>query len=104
MNKFIPIALSLITAVTLTVGSSSVLAQDKSAAASSSSGSSAAGSATKEQDFQAHKAKILQRISDRLTKIQQIQSCVQAANDRKELHACRPHDHKHHDDKDSSGK
>ncbi len=87
-------ALAFITAVTLTAGSSSVLADDTSTTASSTTSSS---TTTDAKDFQEHKTKILKHISDRLTKIQQIQACVQAANDPQSMKACKPHRHKHHD-------
>ena len=86
MKKLIPITLALVAA--LTVGSSSVLATTP-AASPASTASSATTPNT--QDFATRKAKVLQRISDRLAKMQQIQSCVQAANDFQSMRACKPH-------------
>ncbi len=102
MRKFIPITFVFIAATTLTAGSSSVFAQDTSAAtvAPTTGSASSAISVSSTKDFQERKTKILKHISDRLTKIQQIQSCVQAANDLKTLRACRPH----RGDKEHSGK
>ncbi len=40
--------------------------------------------------FEDHKAKILAHIQERMTKLQGIQSCVQAATTREALHACMP--------------
>ncbi len=40
--------------------------------------------------FQTRKAEILKRISERMSELQQRQSCVQAANDRQALMACMP--------------
>jgi len=85
MKKLIPITLTFVMAVALTIGTSFVSAQGTPATASTAS------NATNVKDFQDHKAKILQRINDRITKIQQIQSCVQAAEDLNALRACKPH-------------
>jgi len=54
------------------------------------SGPNGGGQQGNGQQFQEHKAKILQRLSTRLAKIQQRQSCVQAANNRQALFACMP--------------
>jgi hypothetical protein len=43
------------------------------------------------KEFPARKAKILEHLSEHLAKVQQVQSCVQAANDFAALRACRPH-------------
>ena len=99
MKKLIPIALVFITTATLTVGSSSIFAQDKSVTTSTTTVSGSANSATNEKNFQEHKTKILKHIGDRLTKMQKIQSCVEAANDAQALKACKPHKDKKHDDK-----
>jgi hypothetical protein len=87
MKKLILITFAL--ATTLTVGSSSVLATTTTASPAASTASTATAIHT--QDFATRKAKILQRISDRLAKVQQIQSCVQAANDFQSMRACKPH-------------
>ena len=89
MKRLIPMALVLVMATSLTAGCSSVSAQDKPTTVSSSSNV---------KGFDEHKARILNRISERLTRIQEIQSCVQGANDPKSLQACRPHhkDKRHH--------
>lgn len=86
MKKLIPMALGFITATALTVGSFSVFALDQSVTASSTTGSS---SDTQTKEFQEKKTRILKHINDRLTKMQEIQSCVQAANDFNALHACK---------------
>jgi histidinol phosphatase-like enzyme len=96
MKKLVSMAFVLITAATLTAGSSSVFSQDTLATVSPTANSGSPRSAASEKDFQEHKARILQRISDRLTKIQRIQSCVQAANDLQSLRACKPHKDKMH--------
>lgn len=90
MKKIISMALIFITASTLTAGSSYVFALSNSSTASSTTGNVSTASVN-ENDFQKRKAKILMHISDRLTKIQEIQSCVQAATDSDALKACRPH-------------
>jgi hypothetical protein len=96
MKKLIPIALSFLTAAALTMGSSLVSAQDASATASSTTTGSSSASG---KDFQDRKARILQHINDRITKMQQILSCVQAAEDIKALRACKPHNGKEDHDK-----
>ncbi len=93
MKKLTSMVFVIATAVALTAGGSSVFAQDKSATVTNGSSGGSVSSAT---DFQARKTKILNHISDRLTKIQQIQSCVQAANDLPALQACKPHRDKQH--------
>jgi len=96
-------ALVLIAAATLTAGSSTVFAQDNTATASPITGSGTSGSVVTAKDFQMHKAKVLKHISDRLTMMQQIQSCVEAANDLQTMRACKPHRDKEHSDKDHGG-
>ena len=91
MKKLTSMAFVFIAVTALTAGTSSVFAQDKPAAVSSTTGSNSVNAAVSPKDFEARKTMILQHISDRLTKIQQIQSCVQAANDFQALRACRPH-------------
>ena len=104
MKKLISKVFVFVTAMTLTAGSSSVFAQETSATASSTTAnSSAESSAANAKYFQERKDKILKHISDRLTKIQQIQSCVQAANDLAALHACKPHRGKKHADTGHGG-
>jgi multidrug efflux pump subunit AcrB len=87
MKKIILITLSFVTAAVLTVGSSFVSAQDTSTMVSSTTASTSANA----KDFQDRKARILQHINNRITKMQQIQSCVQAAEDLKALQACKSH-------------
>lgn len=87
MKKIIPITLSFVTAAALTISGSFVFAQDTSPTVSATPASSSANA----KDFQDRKARILQRINERMTKMQQIQSCVQAANDLQALQACKPH-------------
>jgi len=96
MKKILSMALIFITASTLTAGSSYVFALSNSTTASSTKGSESTASVSNENDFEKRKAKILKHISDRLTKIQEIQSCVQAATDLDALKACRPHRDKEH--------
>lgn len=96
MKKIISMALIFITASTLTAGSSYVFALSNSTTASSTTGSGSAASVSNENDFQKRKTRILKHISDRLIKIQQIQSCVQAATNLDALKACRPHRGKEH--------
>jgi Spy/CpxP family protein refolding chaperone len=47
-----------------------------------------------EQRFEEVKAKHLEHIGKRIAELQQVQSCVQAANNPEALHACRPQ-HRH---------
>ena len=89
MKKFISVALSLATAAAVTMSSSFVFAEDTSATTSTTT---TANSAAGAKDFQDRKTKVLQHINDRITKMQQIQSCVQSAEDLKALRACKPHD------------
>jgi peptidoglycan hydrolase CwlO-like protein len=110
MKKLISIALVSITTVALTAGSSSVFAADAQSAASpamttttTTTTSKPAGAVVNAKDFQDRKTRILQHISDRLTKIQQIQACVQAANDIDALRACKPREAKEHGANDHSG-
>lgn len=98
MKKLILMTLAITTSV-LAVGCSSVNAPHESAVTSTSNSSSV----NKSENFQQHKAQILQRINERLTTIQQIQSCVQAANNFQTMRACKPHRHKHHGDKNHHG-
>lgn len=90
MKKLIPAALSFVTAVALAMGSSFVFAQDTSSTASSITSKDSENS----KNFQDRKTKVLQHINDRITKMQQIQSCVQAALDLEALRACKPHNDK----------
>lgn len=106
MIKLIQITFVSIT-VALVAGHSSVYAVDKHQEKSSITSSIMSNHSDKmitENDFQKRKTKILQHITDRLTKIQQIQTCVQAANDIKAMRACKPHKDKksHHDEKSQS--
>lgn len=86
MKKLILMTLALMTATALTA-SSSVFADETTAAPAASGSKDSAMSA---KDFPARKAKILDHISERIAKMQQIQSCVQAATDFKSMHACKP--------------
>ncbi len=93
MNKLISMALVLATATTLTAGCAPAY-QNQSAA------TAPATTCCGTKSFEAHKAKILNRINERQTRIQQIENCVKAANNSQELKACRPkehHGHHHHD-------
>jgi hypothetical protein len=96
MIKLIPTALLWITVVGLATSSKFVFAADQSPMISSSAGSTSANTAISAKDFQSRKATILQHISDRLTKIQKIQSCVQAASDFTTMRACKPSKDKNH--------
>ena len=95
MRKIILMILTIITTVTMVTSSSSVLAEDNSAPAASTNNRTGANHA---EEFQKRKAKILTHINERLSKVQQMQSCVQAANDMQALRACRTHgDKERHD-------
>jgi hypothetical protein len=98
MKKIISMALIFITASTLTAGSSYVfaLSNSNSTTVSSTTGSESTVSVSNENDFQKRKIRILKHISDRLIKIKEIQSCVQAATNLDALKACRPHRDKEH--------
>lgn len=100
MKKLILISLSLVTASALTIGSSFVYAQDASATTSATTDSSSADA----KKFQDRKDKILERINDRIAKMQEIQSCVQGAEDLKTLRACKPHKDKKDHGKDKGSK
>lgn len=101
MKKLIPVALSFVTAAALTMGSSFVFAQDTSTTASTTTTSTSSASP---KDFQDQKAKVIKHINDRITKMQQILTCVQAANDLKALQACKPHNDKENHDKGLASK
>jgi hypothetical protein len=97
MKKLIRMVLLFVTATTLTISSSFVFAEDIPATVSSTASNSSANA----KDFQDRKTRILQHINERITKMQQIQSCVQAAEDLKTLQACKPHRDKKDHGKDS---
>lgn len=93
MNKLISMALVFITATALTAGCSSVPTQNQPTAVDTTANQCTKG-------FQERKAKILNRINERQTKMQQIENCVQASSNCQELKACMPkgnyHHHHHH--------
>lgn len=83
MKKLILIVLSFVTIISLTISSPFVFANDMSATSTEN---------INPKDFQDHKDKILKHIDERISKMQGIQKCVQAAQDSKALQACRPKD------------
>jgi hypothetical protein len=63
-------------------------AQTPPATATTAASASAAPSSARQQHFQSAKTKRLDHIAARLAALQQLQTCVQAANNFAELHAC----------------
>jgi hypothetical protein len=82
MKKLLLIALALITTTVLTTSSFAADAADVSAA--------------KAKSFQDRKDMVLKHIGDRIAKMQDIQTCVQASTDLKSMRACKPHRDKDH--------
>jgi len=77
----------------LVLASMTALAQTAPPRPQSASGSPAAPGPQPGQDegrFQEHKQNLLAHIADRIAKMQQVQSCVQAATNREQMKACRP--------------
>jgi len=77
----------------LVVASMTALAQTAPPRPPSDSGSPTAPglqSGQVEERFQEHKKILLAHIADRISKLQQVQSCVQAATNHEQMKACRP--------------
>jgi len=94
MKKLLSMAFVFIMTAAFTVASSSVFAENASTTVSSTASSDSANSAVNAKEFEVRKTKILQHISDRLAKVQEIQTCVQAATNFKELRDCKAHKNK----------
>lgn len=90
MKKLILMTLAFITAAALSACSSSVTPTEPVVASNNSS------TAQHDRNFEQRKSMILNHINERLAKIHEIENCVDAANDDRALHACKPHRH-HHD-------
>ena len=80
-------------ATLLVVASMTALAQTEAPRPQSAPGSPTAGGPQPgqvEARFQEHKQNLLAHIGERIAKMQQLQSCVQAATNREQMKACRP--------------
>jgi len=80
-------------ATLLAVASTTALAQTVPPRPQSTSSSPTALAPEPGQDegrFQEHKQNLLAHIADRIARMQQLQSCVQAATNREQMKACRP--------------
>jgi hypothetical protein len=88
MKKLIAILFIFITTAGITSCSSSGFVLNKPATTSSSPSAEADSNA---KDFQQRKLHVLNHINERINKMQQIQSCVQVADDFQSMRACKPH-------------
>jgi len=74
----------------LVLASTTALAQTAPPMPQPGSGSPTAQPGHDEGRFEEHKQNLLAHIAARIAKMQQVQSCVQAATNREQMKACRP--------------